>query len=101
MGSEDVYKRQVQAKGQEVAGQAAARVHEVASNLKPSFTQDNDELRDKIEAARQRIASQVAKNAEEAGQATEEAVEAVVEAVDPVAEETAETPDQAEEPKAE
>ena len=39
----------VQAKGQEVAGQAAARVHEVASNLKPSFTQDNDELRDKIE----------------------------------------------------
>ena len=35
----------VQAKGQEVAGQAAARVQEVASNLKPSFTQDNDELR--------------------------------------------------------
>ena len=34
----------VQAKGQEVAGQAAARVQEVASNLKPSFTQDNDEL---------------------------------------------------------
>ena len=64
----------VQAKGQEVAGQAAARVQEVASNLKPSFTQDNDELRDKIEAARQRIASQVAKNAEETGQVAEEGV---------------------------
>ena len=69
----------VQAKGQEVAGQAAARVREVASNLKPSFTQDNDELRDKIEAARQRIASQVAKNAEETGQVTEEVVEAAAE----------------------
>ena len=84
----------VQAKGQEVAGQAAARVREVASNLKPSFTQDNDELRDKIEAARQRIASQVAKNAEETGQVTEEVVE-------PAAEAAAEAVDQAEEPKAE
>ena len=87
--------------GQEVAGQAAARVREVASNLKPSFTQDNDELRDKIEAARQRIASQVAKNAEETGQVAEEVVEAVAEAVEPAAETVAEAAEQAEEPKAE
>ena len=91
----------MQAKGQEVAGQAAARVQEVASNLKPSFTQDNDELRDKIEAARQRIASQVAKNAEETDQATEQVVEAVAEAVEPAAEAVAEAAEQAEEPKAE
>ena len=91
----------MQAKGQEVAGQAAARVQEVASNLKPSFTQDNDELRNKIEAARQRIASQVAKNAEETGQVAEEVVEAVVEAVEPAAEAAAEAAEQAEEPKAE
>ena len=93
----------VQAKGQEVAGQAAARVQEVASNLKPSFTQDNDELRDKIEAARQRIASQVAKNAEETGQATEQVVEAVAEGVEPAAggEGVAGAAEQAEEPKAE
>lgn len=86
---------------QQVYQSAAARVQEVASNLKPSFTQDNDELRDKIEAARQRIASQVAKNAEETGQATEEVVEAVAEAVEPAAEAVAEAAEQAEEPKAE
>lgn len=76
----------VQAKGQEVAGQAAARVKEAASSFKPSFTQDNDELREKIEAARQRIASQVAKNAEESGEAAAEApVEVAAEAVEDAA----------------
>ena len=73
----------VQARGQEVAGQAAARVQEVAAKVKPSFTQDNDELREKIEAARQRIANQVAKNAEESGEAAEEPVEVAAEAVEP------------------
>ena len=52
-----------QAKGQELYGQASARVQEAADTIKPAFSQKNDELRDKIEAARQRIASQVAKNA--------------------------------------
>ena len=73
----------VQARGQEVAGQAAARVQEVAAKVKPSFTQDNDELREKIEAARQRIANQVAKNAEESGEAAEAPVEVAAEAVEP------------------
>ena len=56
----------VAAKGQELYGQATQRVQEAADNIKPAFSQKNDELRDKIEAARQRIASQVAKNAEQA-----------------------------------
>ena len=73
----------VQARGQEVAGQAAARVQEVAAKVKPSFTQDNDELREKIEAARQRSANQVAKNAEESGEAAEAPVEVAAEAVEP------------------
>ena len=51
----------VAAKGQELYGQATQRVQEAADNIKPAFSQKNDELRDKIEAARQRIASQVAK----------------------------------------
>lgn len=84
----------VQAKGQEVADQASARVREVASNFKPAFTQDNDELREKIEAARQRIASQVAKNAEESGEAAEAPVEVAAEAVEAEAE--AEAPAEAE-----
>lgn len=73
----------VAARGQEVAGQAAACVQEVAAKVKPSFTQDNDELREKIEAARQRIANQVAKNAEESGEAAEAPVEVAAEAVEP------------------
>ena len=72
-------------RGQEVVSNVSARVQEVASNIKPSFTQNNDELRQKIEAARQRIANQVAKNAEEDSAA---AAEAPVEA-EPVAEEPA------------
>ena len=85
----------VQAKGQEVAGQAAARVQEVASNLKPSFTQDNDELRDKIEAARQRIASQVAKNAEAAHDKVSEKIPVAAEAAQDFADTAKEKADQA------
>ena len=55
-----------QSKGQELYGAAASRVQEAAENIKPAFSEKNDELREKIEAARQRIASQVAKNAEAA-----------------------------------
>ena len=52
-------------KGQEVVEAASARMQEAESTLKPMFAEKNDELRAKIEAARQRIASQVARNAEE------------------------------------
>ena len=47
-----------QSKGQELYGAAASRVQEAAENIKPAFSEKNDELREKIEAARQRIASQ-------------------------------------------
>ena len=69
----------VAAQGQELMKQAAEKTHdfyatastkvqEVASNVAPAVASaaDNDELRKKIEAARQRIAAQVVKNAEEA-----------------------------------
>ena len=56
----------VAAKGQELYGQATQRVQDAADTIKPAFSQKNDELREKIEAARQRIAAQVAKNAEQA-----------------------------------
>ena len=62
------------AKGQELYGQATQRVQEAADNIKPAFSQKNDELRDKIEAARQRIASQVAKNAEQAHDAVSDTI---------------------------
>ena len=45
----------------------------------------NDDLREKIEAARARITAQVAKNAEEAAAAAENAAEVVVEAVEEAA----------------
>lgn len=45
---------------------AQARVADARESVMPAFSERNDELREKIEAARQRIASQVAKNAEEA-----------------------------------
>lgn len=73
-------------KSQEIYGTASGRVQEVAGNVKPVFTEKNDELRDKIEAARARIASQVAKNAGDAPEAEE------VPAVAAVAEETGAVP---------
>ena len=57
----------VTAKSQEIADGVVARGHaavgnvqEAAGSMKPVFTEKNDELREKIEAARQRIAAQVA-----------------------------------------
>lgn len=63
----------VAACGQELYGQAQARVQEAAGVVKPVITDKNDQLREKIEAARQRIAAQVARNAEEAAEAIEPA----------------------------
>ncbi len=76
-------------RGQEVVSNVNARVQEVASNIKPNFTQSNDELREKIEAARQRIANQVAKNAEaDSAAAAEAPVETEPVAQEPAAEAT-------------
>lgn len=54
--------KDAQAKGQEFAESAQARVKEVSG--KPAEV-DADDLREKIEAARQRIAAQVMENAEQ------------------------------------
>lgn len=55
----------VAARSQEFYGQAQARVQEAAGVVKPVIADRNDQLREKIEAARQRIAAQVARNAQE------------------------------------
>ena len=98
------------AKGQEFAkaatdsatkalGAVSSRAKEAAGQVEPAFSgaNDGDELRAKIEAARQRIAAQVMANAQEASaqapveaeaeEAVEEAAEEVVEAVEEAAEE--------------
>lgn len=53
---------------------AAQRVQNTAETVRPAFSDKNDELRAKIDAARERIAAQVAKNAEAAHAAVTEKV---------------------------
>lgn len=66
-------------KGQEFYDKATTRVQEAVGNS--GFTsQENDELREKIEAARQRIASQVAQNAEESQVASGSSLNSTAEA---------------------
>lgn len=74
-----------QARGQQIYGQATARVQEVASNINPGFGQRDDELRAKIEAARQRIANQVAQNAEQSSAAAESTIPVSPEATEAAA----------------
>ena len=83
----------VAAKSQELYGAAASRVQEAAGNIKPTFTEKNDDLREKIEAARQRIAAQVAKNAEVAQDAASDEIPVAVEAAEEVTEAVKETAD--------
>jgi len=68
----------VATKGQEIYANASGLIQEAASNVKPVFAEKNDDLREKIEAARARIASQVAKNSDgsDAEGATAETAEA-------------------------
>lgn len=54
------------------AAAAAQRVQSTAENVRPIFAEKNDELRAKIDAARERIAAQVTKNAEAAHAAVAE-----------------------------
>lgn len=79
-----------QQKGQDLVADAQARVKEVAGQ--PAEV-DSDDLREKIEAARQRIAAQVMENAEQskAVEIAAEAAEAVAEEVEEAAEAVAET----------
>ncbi|MFR3273482.1 MAG: YtxH domain-containing protein [Slackia sp.] len=53
---------------------AAQKAQKTADAVKPAFSEKNDELRAKIDAARERIAAQVAKNAEAAHAAVAEKV---------------------------
>lgn len=71
----------VATKGQELYGQAQSRVQEAAGTIKPVFTEKNDDLREKIEAARQRIAEQVTKNAASAQEAVGGTIPVEAEAV--------------------
>ena len=71
------------------AGDAASAVQAAEAEAAPVFTEASDDLREKIEAARARIAAQVAKNAEEAQASAATATEVPVE-VAPVEEEAAE-----------
>ena len=63
----------VASKGQEIYGAAASRVQEVKGGVKPA-PDSADDLREKIEAARARIAAQVARNAEESAAAASEEI---------------------------
>lgn len=64
----------VTAKAQDFISQAQTQVNQARETVRPVFTEKNDELRDKIEAARKRIASQVVKNAEVAHEVMSEKI---------------------------
>lgn len=60
------------------------RVVTARDNVRPVIAEKNDELREKIDAARERIASQVAKNAAETKEVLDEAVSTGSEVVEDV-----------------
>lgn len=86
--AQDAFKS-AQQKGQDLVADAQARVKEVSGQ--PAEV-DSDDLREKIEAARQRIAAQVMENAEQskAVEIAAEAAEAAAEVVEEAAEAAAE-----------
>ncbi len=70
------FAKNAQEKTSDLYNTAAARVQEKIHGVSPAFSGSNDDLREKIEAARQRIAAQVAANAEESQvQAADDVVE--------------------------
>lgn len=79
--SQEVYNTAVN-KGQELYENASKSVQEAASNVKPVFAEKNDDLREKIEAARARIAMQVAKNAEAAQELANDKIPVVADTVE-------------------
>ncbi len=89
--------KQAAEKTHEFYSTASVKVQEVASGVAPAVVAaaEDDELRQKIEAARQRIAAQVIKNAEEAQivDVEPEAVAAAVEEAPNATESAIEEPD--------
>ncbi len=72
-------------RGQDFVHSAVAGVRKAAGSVKAATQSVNgDELRDKIEAARQRIATQVVRNANETGADSDDAIDV---AAEPVADE--------------
>lgn len=69
---------------------AQSRLQTARDNMRPVIVEKNDELREKIESARQRIASQVARNAAESQSAIDDAIDAA-EATDTVSQSAVET----------
>ncbi|MGI6534965.1 MAG: YtxH domain-containing protein [Eggerthellaceae bacterium] len=67
--------------GQQAYTAAASRVQQVGKDIPGMSAEDGDELRAKIEEARQRIASQVVQNADGARQAINDTIPAVTEAM--------------------
>ena len=118
-GVQDAYKaaqekgvaafQNIAAKGQEIAAAAQSRSGEAFNSAAeavrvatgqqaaPSYAGENDDLREKIEAARQRIAAQVIQNAQESNLTVpvEEAVAEVVETAEEAAGEVVEAAEQA------
>ena len=69
------------AAGRQAYTAATARVQEVGKNVPGMNTDEGDDLRAKIEEARQRIASQVVQNADGARQAINDTIPAVTDAL--------------------
>jgi len=90
------FAKNAQAQAGEAIEAATARVKEItgaeapAEEAAPAYSGDGDELRQKIEAARQRIAAQVMANAEQSNIPMAQPLEAVAETVEEAAEEVAE-----------
>ena len=79
----------------DATGKTTGLASDASAKVKGANDAEADELRAKIEAARQRIAAQVMENAEQAKEAAEDVSEAVVEEAESVAEEVAEKADEA------
>lgn len=83
--------RQVVDQGTNIVNATAAKMKEVTGTAADN---DADELREKIEAARQRIASQVMENAEQSKAVAAEATDAAVQAVEDAGQKVQDTADQ-------
>ncbi|MGI6045546.1 MAG: YtxH domain-containing protein [Eggerthellaceae bacterium] len=66
------FARTAQQRGQEFYGAASDRVRTTAEGVRPVIADSSEELRSMIDAARERIASQVVRNAEESQAASRE-----------------------------
>ena len=81
---------EVWGKGQDLYVAGIGRVQDGIASVQPALEKKNDELREKIELARERIAIQVAKNAAAAQEAINEKVPVVAEKITQAADAVAE-----------